>query len=84
VSSTLKPLQERDQRSRGRRPGRFRQRNVYLEKYLENPRHMRSGLADGHKNVVHLGERDLLHVSDGTRRSWRKPRHRAYVEQRAA
>ncbi len=37
----------------------FNNASVYIEKYIQNPRHIEFQiLADGHGNVIHLGERD--------------------------
>ena len=45
--------------TRGEAQAAFSNAMVYLEKYLENPRHVEiQVLADSHKGAVYLGERD--------------------------
>jgi acetyl-CoA carboxylase biotin carboxylase subunit len=45
--------------TRGEAQAAFGNATVYMEKYLENPRHIEiQVLADAHKNAIYLGERD--------------------------
>jgi acetyl-CoA carboxylase biotin carboxylase subunit len=45
--------------TRGEAQAAFGIATVYMEKYLEHPRHIEiQVLADSHKNAIHLGERD--------------------------
>jgi acetyl-CoA carboxylase, biotin carboxylase subunit len=45
--------------TRGEAQAAFGNATVYMEKYLENPRHIEiQVLADSHKNAIYLGERD--------------------------
>jgi acetyl-CoA carboxylase, biotin carboxylase subunit len=52
-------LVQKIQMARAEATAAFRDGSVFLEKYLETPRHIEMQmLADSHGNVVHLGERD--------------------------
>jgi len=59
VVNTEAHLHNALQLTRQEAAGAFGDATVYLEKYLENPRHVEiQVIADQHGNAVHLGERD--------------------------
>ena len=59
VVRTESELIQKIQMARVEAAAAFRDGSVFLEKYLETPRHVEvQMLADAHGNVVHLGERD--------------------------
>ncbi len=59
VAMTPEELQEAFEGSAREGEKFFSDARVYVERYLEDPRHVEvQVLADGHGNVIHLGERD--------------------------
>jgi len=59
VANSEKELEEAWRTARSEALAAFGNAEVYMEKYLGNPRHIEIQiLADNHGNVVHLGERD--------------------------
>ncbi len=59
VAMTPNDLQEAFEGSAREGEKFFSDSRVYIERYLEDPRHVEvQVLADGHGNVIHLGERD--------------------------
>lgn len=59
IARTPNDLPEAYRMARAEAKAAFTSDEVYIEKYLENPRHVEiQVLADNYGNVVHLGERD--------------------------
>src|SRR5438874_4639410 len=59
VARTPDELSTAYQTARAEAEAAFKNSGVYLERYIERPRHIEvQVLADNHGNVIHLGERD--------------------------
>ena len=59
VANTMENLSEAFELQESEAKAAFGNDNVYIEKYLKNPRHIEVQVfADSHGNVIHLGERE--------------------------
>ena len=59
VANSVDQLSEAFSSARSEAKAAFGNDNVYIEKYLKNPRHIEVQVfADSHGNVIHLGERE--------------------------
>ena len=75
VAMTADDLVEAVQTAQSEALAAFGNGAVYMERYLQKPRHIEiQVIADSHGNVVHLGERDCS-LQRRHQRCWKRPPH---------